>query len=146
MAAFTEDQRHAIRFYCGWAEGFANLWVQLEGSMNNIESNRPAAYARITNAVGGTPPGLLAQLEAISVQIFGVTSGGRLKALQVGTIQLNPAEIEKRCKVGRMLASQLCQILGVGKRRDVFSDGDDRGDAREGNPGISGFGNYRGKA
>jgi hypothetical protein len=143
MSAFTEEQRHQVRFFAGWAEGFSNLWVQLEGSMNNIEANRPGAFARITNAVNGTPPGILAQLEQVRADIF---AGRRyLKAGKVGSIEVNLGNISQLRNLGAQFASELCQILGVAKERDVFQPGHDQVDAREGKPWIGGGGNYVGK-
>lgn len=118
--AFTATQKAAIRYYAGWAGAGFQFDTRLEGAMSAIESV-PAHEAQITNALNGSPPGLLALLQDIDARITAAL--GRLKAAKVGSIELNPAEMYELRRIGRQYATRLCSILGVYKGTDVFSSG-----------------------
>lgn len=116
----TDAQRTSIRLYAGWQDGFGQFESRLEQAMNYADS-RPAVLALITNALNGTPPGLLAQLDSIDTKLFGAHS--RLKASAVASIELNPGELQSLKSEGRRIVKRLCSILGVERGEDVFSGG-----------------------
>lgn len=147
MPTFTQDQRHAIRFFAGYSEGFTNFYSRVEQAMSRIEENYPGAFARITNPIDGTPPGILARLEQLRTDIF--AARGRFKASVVGSITLNAGELQQLRSLGGELAAELCQILGIRRARNVFSVGgvdDDGGGAGRDLPFNAGSGsNFVGK-
>lgn len=144
MPLFTEDQKSAIRHYCGYTVGYHNdVWVAVNGGIANVERNDAYAYTHIVAPLTDTPPGILAKLEQIETDLF--TARGRFKANVVGPITLNRGEPAQLANEGRRLASKLCQFIGIAKERDVFASGQDTGDAHRGWPSIRGPGNYVGK-
>ena len=115
--ALTEAQRVLVRLYTGWQDGFGQFDSRLEQAMNHVD-NRAELLALVTNLATDTPPGLLAQLALVDSRIFG--SHGRLKASAVGSITLNPGELQALRSEGRRLVGRLCSILGVERGADVF--------------------------
>lgn len=143
MPTFTDEQKGAVRHYAGYSEGWTSIYQRVEAAFARIEAN-PAAFARVTNAANGVPPGLLAQLDQIQTDIF--SARGRLKAMSVGSITLNGGEMNQLRQLGSSLASQLCQIFGIAKARDIFFGGNDQGVPGDGWPSIGGGGgNFVGK-
>lgn len=138
--ALTESQKAEIRRYAGWSARFHQTDSRLEMAMLALEST-PEHEAQITNALAGSPPGLLAQLADIDAKIAAATS--RLKASKVGSIELNPAEMYELRRIGRQFATRLCSILGVERRTDAFGAGG-TSFGTFGGP-ESGSGNYVGK-
>jgi len=116
--ALTEAQRVLVRLYTGWQDGFGQFDSRLEQAMNHVD-NRAELLALVTNLTTDTPPGLLAQLASIDSKLFG--AHGRLKASAVGSITLNPGELQALRSEGRRLVGRLCSILGIERGSDVFS-------------------------
>lgn len=117
--ALTEAQKAAVRLYTGWSARFGQ-WGPLERALAAIE-DLPDTLAQITNAINGTPPGLLALLADLDARLQG--SLGRLKASKVGSIELNGAETGQLRSRGRQLVTRLCTILDVRRGTDVFGGG-----------------------
>lgn len=119
MAVATEAQKRDIYFFCGWPQKNVQVNSALENAIGRVAANE-AQWAFITNAVNGTPPGLLACLWDQWSQIRAAQQ--RLMAVQVGSIQLNATrEIEMLRNAGRQLVTALCSYLGVTRDADVFS-------------------------
>lgn len=137
--ALTADQRLLVRLYTGWSDRFGQFDSRLEQAMNHADNN-PSTLALITNAINGSPPGLLALLQDIDSRLSG--SYGRLKADQVGPIALNRGELQQLRSEGRRHVGRLCSILGVQRGHDVFSGSSTSGFAYAGDaaPGGSGGG------
>lgn len=118
--ALSASQRADIRLYAGWQARYLQIDSALENAMNAIEL-QAAHEAQITNAITGSPPGLLALLKDIDAKLR--DSHGRLKASVVGSITLNPAELYQLRSEGRRFVHRLCSILGVERGEDVFGSG-----------------------
>lgn len=116
--ALTDAQRTAIRFYAGWQDGFGQFDSRLEQAMNYADA-RPSMLALFTNAINGTPPGLLALLADIDSRLSG--SYGRLKANMAGSLTLNRGELASLRSEGRRHVGRMCSILGIDIGHDVFA-------------------------
>lgn len=116
--ALTEAQRLEIRLFLGWQDGFGQFDSRLEQGMNHVD-NRPELLALITNAIDGSPPGLLASLRDIDTKLRG--AHGRLKANVVGPITLNRAELQQLRSEGARFVGRLAAIIGVEVRANPFS-------------------------
>lgn len=138
--ALTETQRADVRFYCGWSARFRQFDSRLEQAMNALAST-PETEALVTNAIGGTPPGLLACLRSVDAEL--TAAHKRLKASKVGSIELNRNEVAILREEGRRHVSRLCALLGVEQRADVFGSSVVRGFEMSGNRGCED--NYIGK-
>lgn len=115
--AFTAAQKSDVRFFCGWPARFHQADNALERAINAISVD-PTEEALFTNAITGTPPGLLALARDVQAQIK--LSTKRMKASKVGSIELNARELEQLREVGRGYTAQMCSILGVPRGSDVF--------------------------
>ena len=114
--ALTEAQRVKVRFYLGWSARFHQTDSRLEQAMNAI-----AAEAETQTQVETQ----LTALDDITTKL--TASHARLKALQVGSIQLPGAlEVSVLRSEGRRHAGALAATLGVDVRHDAF--GYSRGD------------------
>ena len=123
MAVPTEAQKADIYFFCGWPQRFVTSDAfPLEQGIGSI-AQIDAQWNLIVNPLNGNPPGLLAQLR----ELHDVTIPGayrRLKATQVGTIQLNAGrELRELRNQGKRLVGALCGTLGVIRANDVFAPG-----------------------
>lgn len=116
--ALTETHRAAVRLYLGWSARFHQYDSRLEQAMDTI-NGLPESAALITNAIGGTPPGLLALLADLESRIRGAY--GRLKAGKVGSIELNAGEVSQLRSEGRRVVGQLATLLGVEIGSDAFA-------------------------
>lgn len=138
--ALTGPQKEKIRFYCGWSERFHAFDSRLDMALAAVDV-LPEVEAHLTNAATGDPPGIIALLDEKVTQLRGVTD--RLKASAVGSITLNPAELYQLRSEGRRLTGQLCAMLGVERRHDVFGSSSVR--TFQGLDGPEGTGNYVGR-
>lgn len=118
--ALTEAQRLQVRLFLGWQDGFGQFDSRLEQAMNHVD-NRPELLALVTNAIDGTPPGLLACLQDIDTKLR--AAHGRFKATVVGSLTLNPAEKQQLRSEGSRFVKRLAAILGVEVRSNPFSSG-----------------------
>jgi len=116
--ALSPAERAKIRLYMGWSPRFFQEDVALEQAMNAVD-NLPDTLPLIQNALTGTPPGVLAALEDIDAKC--ITSHDRLKADNVGSIQLNRQELKQLYREGKRLTSRLATLLGTEVIRDVWS-------------------------
>jgi hypothetical protein len=73
-----------------------------------------------------------------------LTSHGRLKASTVGSIKLNPVEVQMLRNEGSRFTNEMASLLGVGIRHNIFSNSPARDFAGFGGP-SGGAGNYVGK-
>ncbi len=106
---FTEDERAAIRMYTGWGSVFGQFDDTLEQRMYTVE-NHAATATQIR--------GFLVELARVDAAITAAES--RLKASEVGSITLNPLEVDQLRGRGRQFAARLCRALGVEARGDAF--------------------------
>lgn len=118
--ALTEAQQALVENYLGWTARFRQMDSSLSQAMNAI-ATLPEREALITNAIDGTPPGILAALADIDAKI--VKAHGRLKADKVGSIELNRGELGQLRSEGRRFVNRLSTVLGVEIRRNVFGSG-----------------------
>lgn len=116
--ALTEAQRLQVRLFLGWQDGFGQFDSRLEQALNHVNS-RPELEALVTNALTGDPPGLLACLQDIDTKLR--ASHSRNKASVVGSITLNPAEIQRLRSEGSRFVGRLAAIIGVEVRHNPFS-------------------------
>lgn len=116
--ALSEAEKAKIRMYMGWSSRFFQEDVVLEQAMSAV-NNLPEVLALIQNAIGGSPPGLIAALEDVDAKL--VLAHGRLKADKVGSIKLNPQELRQLYREGKRLTSRLSTLLGTEVIRDVWS-------------------------
>lgn len=111
---FTDAQKHAVRFYAGFSEGFHPTYQRVEAALARMELPENAGgFARLTNDASGSPPGLLALLEQLHAEIYSARS--RFKAEQVGSIKLNAGEFQLRKQHLKFFANEMCQVLGIPK-------------------------------
>lgn len=94
--------------YLGWAFGFADRDSHLEQSFNGLET-KPDEELLITDTLANG--GILASLADIDSKI--VLSHKRLKADNVGSIQLNRREVYDLCREGNRFVARLARLLGV---------------------------------
>ncbi len=108
--ALTEAQKLDLRMYLGWSDRFHQFDSELEQAISAMES-RAATETKV-----------LALLDEC-VRVDGLIQGaeGRLKASEVGSITLNPAEIDRLRERGRTAVKRIATILGVDVREDAFS-------------------------
>lgn len=116
--ALTAAQRADIRFLCGWSARFRQTDTALEMSLNALDMD-PETLLLFTNSAVANPPGLIALARGVLTQI--ATATKRLKASKVGSIELNSREMDQLRDLGRQYTAQMCSILGVPRRNDVFS-------------------------
>jgi hypothetical protein len=109
--AFTAAEEVRIRRYLGWSDRF---------------NSTDEALARALSAVGARPDTeteirlLISYCDTIEADIIG--SKRRLKALQVGTIELpGPLEIGQLRDLGRQWTAQIASLLGVETRNEAWS-------------------------
>lgn len=108
--ALTDDQKFKVRLYLGWSERFHQFDSELEQAMSALETH-PSAETGVI--------GLIADCERIDAAI--TAAEGRLKAMVVGSIELNGGEINQLRDRGRQFVGRMASILGVTVRNDVFS-------------------------
>jgi hypothetical protein len=116
--ALTAAERADIRFFCGWSARFRQTDSRLEQAMNALDGDATTILL-FTNTITATPPGLLALARDVLTQIKNSTK--RLKASKVGSIELNSMEMEQLRDLGRQYTNEMCAILGVARRVDVFA-------------------------
>jgi hypothetical protein len=116
--ALGEDEKAKIRMYMGWSPRFFQTDVALEQAMNAVD-NLPEVLILIQNPIGGSPPGIIASLEALDAKI--VEAQDNLPADQVGSIKLNRNEMRQLYREGKRLVSRLATYLGTEVRTDIFS-------------------------
>lgn len=104
--------------YMGWSPQFLSFDVKLEQAMNVIDT-RVDELALIQNALGGSPPGLLATLRDIEAKI--VKAHSRFAANKVASIVLNREELKQFYREGKRVMSKLATLLGTEVLRDVWS-------------------------
>lgn len=107
--AFTGAERVQIRMYTGWGNRFTQYDDALERAMETL-GNDPDAQALVQS--------LLTELTRIDTAITAAES--RLKASEVGSIALNPLEVDQLRGRGRQFAARLCRAIGVEARGDAF--------------------------
>lgn len=120
----TSAQIVSIRHYLGYDTRMLNTdpaqyYVQSAIEYLN-DPSKTADLALVTNPITGTPPGLLARLYDIETKLL--SAHNRIKALQVGSIKLQPREIAMLRSEGRRAVNGLSTLIGVPVARDVFSD------------------------
>lgn len=120
----TDAQKSAVRFRLGWSERFFQFDSRLEQAMSALDT-KPEAVALVTNPLGGSPPGLLAQIDDVDARI--VDSFKRVRASKVANVELNPREVAQLRDLGRMYVKRLASLLGVEVREDCFSPSPTRG-------------------
>lgn len=142
--ALTTAQRADVRFFCGWSARFRQVDSALEQAMNALDEDAAtlALFTNILAPLDGSPPGLIACCRDAMAQLR--LAMKRKKATQVGTIVLNPQELENIRELGRQYAKQMCSILGVERGTDVFSSSGGVAFAYS-SGGRDGGGNYIGK-
>lgn len=118
--ALTDAQRAEIRMFLGWTPRYGQTDNALERAMNAIETF-PADESLITNAIGDDPPGLLASIKDVDSKL--IVAHGRLKADNVGSIQLNRREMSQLYRDGKRMVGRLARLLGVEVRGGPFSSG-----------------------
>lgn len=106
--ALTPTQKAQCRQYLGWSFGFADRDSLLEQAFNGLET-KPAEELLITDTLANG--GILESLLQIDKEL--VLSRKRLKADNVGTIQLNRREVKDLRKEGDRYVSRLGKLLGV---------------------------------
>jgi len=121
--ALTDAQKAEIRMFLGWTPRYGQVDDALTRALSAIETF-PADESLITNAIGDDPPGLLVSIKDVDAKL--VNAHGRLKADNVGSIQLNRAELRQLRSEGKRLVGRLAGILGVEVRGDPFSSGSRR--------------------
>jgi len=117
--ALTNAQRTLVRLYMGWQDTHGQFDSRLEQAMNAVDA-RADLLALFTNLLTDTPPGFLATLASIDAKLAG--THGRMKAVAVGPLKLNPGETQRLCGEGRRCVGRMASILGVAPRHDVFSN------------------------
>lgn len=141
--ALTTAQRAEIRFFCGWSARFRQTDSRLEQALNALDGDADtlALFTNILAPVDGSPPGLIACCRDAMAQLR--LAMKRKKASKVGSIELNAGELEHIRGLGRQYSNQMCAILGVPRRVDVFSESGASTFASSSGPEPSG--NYIGK-
>jgi hypothetical protein len=134
VAALTEAQKADIRLYVGWSARFHQEDSRLEHALLSLDANA-AAQALVLD--------LVTACKAIDTGLTAAHS--RLKASEVGSIKLNPAEITARRSEGRRLVGRICAILDVEPHHDVFGSGAFATTAGFGRANEAGSGGYVGK-
>ena len=114
----SETDRTKIRMYMGWSPLFFPTNVALENAMNAVDE-LPEVLTLIQNAIGDSPPGIIASLEDIEAKIVG--SHNRLKADEVGSIVLNRQELKQLYREGKRITSKLAVLLGTNVVTDIWS-------------------------
>lgn len=115
---FTEIDKTKIRMYMGWTPLFFPTSVALENAMNAVDE-LPEVLLLIQNAIGDSPPGIIASLEGIEAKI--VAAHNRLKADEVGSIVLNRQELKQLYREGKRITSKLAVLLGTNVVTDIWS-------------------------
>lgn len=122
--ALTAAQKVSIRHYLGYDTRMLNTDASQYIVQSSIEylddPSKTEDLALVTNALTDSPPGLLARLYDIETKLL--SAHNRIKALQVGSIKLQPAEIAMLRSEGRRAVNGLSTLIGVPVARDVFSD------------------------
>lgn len=110
--AFTAPQRSAIRQYLGYSSRFLQTDDALERAMDSVGGGGvPDDEARVLTYL----------TEAARVDAAIEAAESRLKAAQVGTIELNGAEIEQLRDRGRQNVGRMARLFGVPVRGDAYS-------------------------
>jgi len=110
----TDDQKLDIRLYLGWSERFHQFDSGLEMAIRAIDGD-PATPAA-TRVLG-----LIDECKRIDTAL--VQAERRLKAVSVGPIDLNGAEISQLRDRGRQFVGRIATILGVEVRNDIYGAG-----------------------
>ena len=112
--ALTATQRADVRKALGWSAQFNQTDNALENAFDGLETN-PEHEAQVV--------AILADIALVEAQL--VDSRKRLKATQVGSVQLNAFQVEQLAlrEEGRRLTGTLASIVGVERRHDIFSSG-----------------------
>lgn len=127
--AFTGDEKVQIRMYTGWGNRFLQFDDALEQALYTTE-NDPDVQALVRAQ--------LVELVRIDAAITAAES--RLKASTVGSIELNPMELDQLRGRGRQVAARLCRAIGVEARGDAFDPS--LPTQREGINGMTSGSNY----
>lgn len=107
--AFSGAEKVKIRMYTGWGNRFTASDDALEQALYTTE-NDPDVQAQVRE--------LLVELARIDSAITAAES--RLKASTVGSIDLNPMELDQLRGRGRQVVGRLCRAIGVEARGDAF--------------------------
>lgn len=108
--AFTATEKVKIRFYCGWSARFHQFDSRLEQAISAVEVDTDTeTFVR----------GIIADCDDTRTKLTAAHS--RLKAMKVGSIGLSgPNELMMLRSEGRRHTGELCSVLGVERRHDVF--------------------------
>lgn len=109
---FTDDEKARVRMYLGWSARFGQTDTALERAMSAIET-QPADLALAREH--------LAELARVDTTLR--ASESRLKAAQVGTIELNPGELSQLRSRGEERVGRLATLFGVETRNNPFRPG-----------------------
>lgn len=122
--ALTAAQTVSIRHYLGYDTRMLNTDPSQYIVQSAIEylnqTGKEEDLALVTNGLTDSPPGLLARLYDIETKLL--SAHNRIKAVQVGSIKLQPQEIAMLRSEGRRAVNGLATLIGVPVARDVFSD------------------------
>ena len=102
--AFTSSEMSDIRKYLGWQARWAQYDSALERAFSAIGGG---SYPDEENQART----LLGKIASIETEIDGTHP--RFKALQVGTIKLNPDEVRQLVQRGESYIGQLARVMGV---------------------------------
>jgi predicted nucleic acid-binding Zn-ribbon protein len=134
--ALTLQQRADTRRFLGWSAQFSQTDNALENAFDGLET-QPEHEAQVIS--------LLAEIESIRTKL--TDSHNRLKAVKVGSIELNTYHMELTAlrDEGMRLTGELASIMGVERRHNIFSNSSP---SRQGWYGPTGYrgegGNYIG--
>jgi hypothetical protein len=131
--ALSETEKFQIRWRLGWSERFFQTDSRLDQALSAIDT-RPDAEAQLQVH--------LASLIQFDTEI--TQARGRLKANQVGSIQLNRAELYELRQEAQRECNAIAQLLGVAVRRRFYGYDTPRDFASADGPG-GGSWNYIGK-
>lgn len=109
---FTDDEKTSIREYLGWSARFQQTDTALERAMSAIEA-QPSDIAAARRH--------LAELARIDASITACES--RLKASTVGSIELNPGELNALRSRGEERVGRLATLFGVETRNNPYRPG-----------------------
>lgn len=124
--AFTEAQKHSIRFALGYPDVFLDANSRLESAMEVVGS-RPTQQAAVE--------AILANLDAVSTSLVeSVDFAGLKRAEDIEWFQSGSGSsvITQKRSEGRRYCGQLSIIFGVPIAADIFSAGGYQGDGWKG--------------
>ena len=125
--ALTDQQKADVRNALGWSARFHQFDSRLEQAMSAL-ATEPEHEQQVID--------LLADVASMKTKL--TDSHNRLKASKVGSIDLNPMEVQWLRKEGARFCNEIASILGVGIRHNIFSDTPARDFAGFGGPSGSG--------